>query len=396
MLFSSDEVRTALHQHLAAWGLKRFTTDHEYFTWQKQRLSLADLSRLAAQVEQKRSGDPREEVAFYDLAAQTAILPILYSQRYDYYEAIGLRIASRIGNATRVLDFGCGVGILTTFYAGLFPDRVFVGLDRSAASIAAARQQASELGLANVQFECVDGDAEPITEPYDLILSSHALVQHEQDPGIPSESWRTFARAHDAERQAAFERRTGVGVQLDRLSSILNDQGRMILFEKTRQLARRVPFQRALAGRGLQLVEPPESVRYRLVEEVEDDGPLYHVRKNQAAVLDWDELPESDEGKLFDPAVRHLPPSDGDLPLYENHHQSAQMAWERLTDRLVTAETIRQEPDGRQLHVELGMSEGMAYLYCANTFDQRQLVIIEPARAHMLETYYREIVGGAS
>jgi len=36
----------------------------------------------------------------------------------------------------------------------------------------------------------------------------------------------------------------------------------------------------------------------------------------------------------------------------------------------------------------------MQYLYCANTFDQRQLVIVESARAAMLEDYYREIIGG--
>jgi hypothetical protein len=33
------------------------------------------------------------------------------------------------------------------------------------------------------------------------------------------------------------------------------------------------------------------------------------------------------------------------------------------------------------------------YLYCANTFDQRQLVVVEPGRAAMIETYYREITG---
>jgi hypothetical protein len=30
----------------------------------------------------------------------------------------------------------------------------------------------------------------------------------------------------------------------------------------------------------------------------------------------------------------------------------------------------------------------------ANTFDQRQLVIVEPARTAMVETYYEEITSG--
>jgi tRNA G46 methylase TrmB len=394
MLFSSDEVRTALYEHLAQWGLKRFTTDRDYFAWQKQRLSPAELSQLTAQVERKRGGGPREDIAFYDLAAQPAILPILYSQRYEYYEAVGVRVASRLAGATRILDFGCGVGILTTFYARLFPDRAFVGIDRSGTSIAAARQQAGMLGLANVRFECVDVDADPLSEPFDLILSTHALVQNEQDPGIPSESWRTFARARDVGQLASFEKRTGIGVRLDRLGAVLDEEGRMILFEKTRQLARRVPFQRALAGRGLQPVEPPEPIQYRLIEEITDDGPLYHVRKGNAALSGWDESPEPDEGAPFDLAVLRRQPRDVDAPLYENHWPSAQAVWARLNACEVTKETTRQEPDGRQLHVEIGTSESMVYLYCANTFDQRQLVIVEPARAGMLEAYYREIIGG--
>ena len=392
MLSSSDEIRATICEHLVRWGIQRFTTDHDYFAWQKQRLSFADLGQLAAQVERKRTGDLCEEIAFYNLTAQPAILPVLYSQRYDYYEAVGLRVVSRIGHAARVLDFGCGVGILTTFYARLFPGQTFVGIDRSAVSIAAARQKANELGLVNVRFECLDMDVDVLSEPSDLILSTHALVQNEQDPGIPSESWRTFARSHHEAQQASFERRTGIGLRLDQLTSALNDQGRMILFEKTRQLARRVPFQRALAGRGLQLVELPEPIRYQLVEETADDGPLYHVQKGPAGLLGWDESPESDEGGGFDPAAVHVPRANADGPLYENHYQSAQIAWEGLKGRKVTNETTREEVDGRQFHVELGMSDGKVYLYCANTFDQRQLVIVEPARAGMLEDYYREII----
>lgn len=386
----------SLHEHLAWWGFKRFTTDREYFAWQAQQLSRADLNQLAAQAERKRSGDRREDISFYDLTAQPAVLPVLYSQRYDYYDTVGLRVMTRVGNAQRVLDFGCGVGILTTFYARQFPDREFVGLDRSAASIAAAQQKAKELGLANVCFKCVDVETEQLSGRYDLIVATHALVQAEQDPGIPSDSWRTFMRAHDAGRQASFEQRTGLGARLNELSAVLGPNGRMIVCEKTRQLARRVPFQRALAERGLQLVELPELIRYQSVEEVTDDGPLYHLQKRSAAVVDWDESTDPDDSAPFDPFDLPRSPRRADAPLYENHGPSAQAAWEHLNNRRITQETTRQEPDGRQLHVELGHAEGFVYLYCANTFDQRQLVIVEQSRAAMLEFYYQEIIGSVA
>jgi hypothetical protein len=65
--------------------------------------------------------------------------------------------------------------------------------------------------------------------------------------------------------------------------------------------------------------------------------------------------------------------------------------WTQLLGKQVLKETTSQEPDGRQLHVELGQAEEGIYLYCANTFDQRQLVIVEPTRKGMLESYYQEI-----
>ena len=396
MLCSSGEIRTSLREHLAWWGLKRFITDHAYFAWQRQQLSPTDLNRLLVHAERKRIGDRLDEVSFYDLTAQPAVLPVLYSQRYDYYDTVGLQVMTRVGSATRVLDFGCGVGILTTFYARCFPDREFVGLDRSAASITVAQLKARELGLTNVRFDCVDAETEHLAGQYDLIVATHVLVQAEQDPGIPSDSWKTFIRTRDAGRQASFEQRTGLGVRLNRLSAVLGLNGRMIVCEKTRQLARRVPFQRALAERGLQLVEPPELIRYQSVEEITDDGPLYHVEKGKAGIMAWDESPEPDDAALFDPSPPRRSPTDADVPLYENHKPSAQAAWEQLNDRRVIQETTRQEPDGRQVHVELGISKGLVYLYCANTFDQRQLVIVEQPHAALLESYYREIIGSVA
>lgn len=393
---ANDEIRAALHEHLSWWGLRRFTSDADYFVWQRQQLSPADLNQLNAQVERKRSGDRQDEIDFYDLTANPHILPVLYSQRYEYYSAIGPRVASRAGEAEAILDFGCGVGILTTFYARQFPKKSFLGVDRSPASIAIAQQKARQLGLTNVRFECMDVESVALPGIYDLMLATHALVQAEQDQGIASLSWQTLERARDTGQQAAFEQRTGIGVRLDRLSATMAPNGRLIVFEKTRQLARRVPFQRALASRGLTLMERPEPIRYQLVEEVADDGPFYVLQKRSAGALDWDESPEPDEGLPFDPGTVRVSAVDpSDAPLYENHWPSAQRVWEGLKRKQVTRETTRQESDGRQLHVESGTTGDFTYLYCANTFDQRQLILVEAARKGILESYYQEIISGS-
>ena len=394
-----DEKRTTLHAleaHLAWWGLKRFTSDADYFAWQRIELSPADLNKLGKVVVQKHEGGHLDEVAFYDLSAQPQILSVLYSQRSEYYIEVGSRVAARLGDVAHILDFGCGVGILTTFYAAQYPEKQFVGVDRSPASIAVARERAQGLGLGNLRFECVDVELQAIAGLYDLIVATHSLVQAEQDPGIPSHNWQTFERTHDSKQQALFEQRTGLEIRLDRLSALLARNGRMIVCEKTRQLARRVPLQRALAARGLWLIEQPEFVRYRLVEEVAEDGPFYLLGTEAGSTLHWDELPEPDEGPPCDPMQFKTHATDQDAPLYENHGPSAQGVWEQLHEKRLLKDTTRQESDGRQLHVELGQAEEGVYLYCANTFDQRQLVIVEPARALILESYYRQIVNGAS
>jgi SAM-dependent methyltransferase len=392
---ASHELGAALQEHLSWWGLRQFRSDRDYFAWQQQQCSLEDLKQLAARAKRKREGDRHDEIAFYDAAAHPTIFPVLYSQRYDYYEVIASQIALRWGEANEILDFGCGLGILTSFWARLFPDKQFVGVDRSSASIAVAQEQADRLGLRNLRFDCVDADAQPLPGCYDLVMATHALLQAEQDPGLPSRSWQTFERENDSVQQSTFERRTGLGRRLDSLVEILSSDGHMILCEKTRQLSRRVPFQRALAARGLQLFEPPTSVRYHTVDELVDDGPLYWLQRGNQKAVAWDESPELDAGRPFSPEAIAAP-TNPENPLYENHWPSAQAAWEQLVDRHVLVDTTRQEPDGRQVHVERGKFPGYHYLYCANTFDQRQLVIVEETRAAMLDVYYQEILGGLS
>jgi SAM-dependent methyltransferase len=391
------DLSESLAEHLKRWGLRRFDSDPDYFQWQREIIPSADLARLTELAQQKSAHghDAAAETAFYDFSVRPGVLPALYSQRYDYYMAVGRLVVASIGAARAVLDFGCGPGILTTFYARQFPASQFIGIDRSAASVAVAQERAEQLGLKNIRFESGDLDLTTPSGPYDLIIATHALLQSEHDPGVPSADWRTLERPRDPRIQNDFEQRTGLGTRLDHLALGLAPAGRLVVCEKTRQLARRIPFQRAFAARHYFLLDAPIPIRYTVVEEVADDGPFYVLGRGlngSGRDVEWDESPEFDGNVTVDIDRLRNSPDAKDQPLYENHSVSAHLAWAQLSGRRIVHETTRDGPDGRQLHVETGHTQGLYYLFCANTFDQRQLVMVKTEQAEMLEGYYQEIV----
>jgi SAM-dependent methyltransferase len=360
-------LREHLVHHLEWWGLRRFETDAAYFQWQRDTLSQDEIRTLHRLIELKRAsqGDPGADIAFYDQAAAARILEVLYSQRYDYYLAIGPLIAERILPSATVLDVGCGIGILTTFYARQFPNVSFIGIDRSPVSIAVARAQAQRLGLTNVEFLAADVERDRIAAQPDCLIATHTLLQSEQDPGLPSRNWRSFERYPDAAAQASFERRTGLGLRLDRLSAVLLPHCRALIFEKTRQLSRRIPFQRAWVARGFWQVEAPVPVRYLLVEETVDDGPLYvleraSLKRPQEQRLRWNEAPEKKEHQT----------------LHRCRGEAAAKLLQDAPDKTTNWEDRWDDPDEGPVHVQAGsISAAFEYLYVSIGGHARGLLI---------------------
>ncbi|MDT7041404.1 methyltransferase domain-containing protein [Candidatus Nitronereus thalassa] len=476
-------VEARLAEHLAKWGLREFFHEDDYYAWQRKSLPSQVLSRLNDLSVKRQGGtDAEADCQFYDLASSSTILPILYSQRFNYFRAVGATISQYLKPGQTVLDFGCGVGILTTWYASLFPDCIFMGVDRSSQSIAVAQQQSQVFQLHNVSFQSAIIPLDDVPGTYDVIISTQALFQSETDPGLPSRSWHNFEREDDTERQSRYEARTGIGERLDWLLARLSPMGRLLIFEKASHLGRRVLFQRALTSRGLGNEQEPAYLCYTSFGEQLRDGPLYSLTietssypfdespfveplggiyrclgnhaeliwstfthlgsseepiKIQMGVLEcqWqicrnasglmcgrilvpglfsgvlvgsegdekllqslmDELSNQEyQETAFEQAVRKIwglkDSADPNMtPLYENHSACAQNVWQQLAGRVLLHETTHTNTDGQQYHVERGRCAGqLAYLYWANTLDQRQLVVMEEKRGHLLDAYYAE------
>jgi len=294
-----QDLDAALNQYLQSWGLQEFYDEKAYYEWQRATLSPQDLELLQSLVEQRQGGEnERADIQFYDLLATPSFLPVLYSQRFDYFRQIGLLLSPRLSSAKHVLDFGCGVGILTCFFAQQYPEIQFIGIDRSSRSIAMAQEEAKNRHIPNVRF-IVSQDLDIHTRDlFDCIFSTQALFQFEREPGLPSRNWQTFERENDPSRQEELENRTGLNSRLELLLKRLSPDGRLICFEKTWNLGRRIFLQRALSERKLFLACDPVPCSYQELGEPRMDGPLYEVsRLRVPEPHDWKEAPYHEEGE---------------------------------------------------------------------------------------------------
>jgi len=476
----SDET---LVQYLQSWGLREFHDEASYYEWQRDTLSQQDLQELHAFVEQRQGGEDNEaDIQFYDFLAHPRILSVLYSQRFDYFLNIASLISPRLSSAGHVLDFGCGVGILTCWFAQQHPEIQFVGIDRSSRSIDVAREAAKKRHIPNIQFHVIQDASIPLVGSYDCILSTQALLQSEREPGLPSSNWRTFERESSRAQQDALEARTGLAMRLKALLNVITPAGRLLCFEKTWNLGRRIFFQRALKARKLFLTCEPIPCSYHELGAMKIDGPLYEVSLasipqpiawnedpyredgeslyrcvgtaaermvselrvgqmpekvdgqhvtlgvwtvcvgvwEQALVWAWVETTSGFRGLMMGSEqemplflqlienVRHLSGlafeqfldacwgnwregrQDESHPGYENHHPSAQGIYESLPCKVIQRESTFTDGEGKEMHIEVGATKNFKYFYWANTFDQRQIVLMDETGADTLHAYYQE------
>ncbi len=484
-----QESTNDLLSYLLSWGLRKFDDEDSYYKWQRQSLVPQALHELQSLVEQRQGGaNEIADIRFYDLLANPTLLPVLYSQRFDYFQSVGSLLSPRLPAKGRVLDFGCGAGILTSYFASQHPNVDFVGIDRSSGSIEVAQSEADKRKLRNVSYRVIrDVSSIEKLELFDCILSTQALFQSEHEPGLPSNSWETFQRETNEARQEALEVRTGLYSRLEALLAVLAHEGKLLCLEKTWNLGRRILFQRALKRRKLVLVNDPIPCSYGELGEKKVDGPLFEVsRVSVRKPVSWNEDPYRQHGEtlyrcvgvvaermveaigskkiqktvegchphwgtwafqcgmweevltwtfcqtssgfrglivasyqekpLLDDLVEQVKQGNEDkfkdllrdcwghledvnektMPCYENHCSSAQMIYEKLPNKLIgQEETITDETFGKAMHFEVGTTQSLIYFYWANTFDQRQLVLVDEGRANILHEYYRESLAEA-
>ena len=148
-------VAPAVASYLRSVGMGGYQ-EHDVF-WKRLKDKYGPIAEHIAQAIAAR--EEGGDVDVYPLKNVTLALSIdLTSQYYNrlYHKFLDWFYRAQFSAPKSLLDVGCDNGILTCFYATVFPAAEVVGIDKCEEGIARARELASRLKLANARFRICD------------------------------------------------------------------------------------------------------------------------------------------------------------------------------------------------------------------------------------------------
>lgn len=116
-------------------------------------------------------------------------------QAFTWPVALRMAAVVQIGDGSRVLDVGCGIGDPTLQVAVLVgPHGRVLGVDLAPDMIATARERAAALGLAHVEFRTGDvADLDLAAGAFDVILARWSLIYVADAAGVLARLRRALA-----------------------------------------------------------------------------------------------------------------------------------------------------------------------------------------------------------
>lgn len=168
--------------------------------------------------------------------------------------------------ATRLLDIGCGPGVLTCAYALALPDAEVVGVDAVPEAVACAEELAGRVGAGNVAFRVADYAAPAPAVPgdhFDQLVAVTALGDAGLYPQRRAGDENPFSSV--AEIDGGGQRFVSPGVAA--LTERLSRGGWFLAFDRTPYAAQAVWFGAALLHAGVDL-----DLRLAGVEPIVEDG----------------------------------------------------------------------------------------------------------------------------
>ena len=146
----------SFEQHLKLFNIFHFKSFDEienfaYSNWSKPTKD--ELKFL----NQRKKADPSssfiDNLKFYGAVGKSEILQsLILSERYGSYESSSNFVIEYLNGFKTILDIGCSIGYLTTYYALKIPESSFIGIDFSFESVKKANNMKKKLNLNNIDF----------------------------------------------------------------------------------------------------------------------------------------------------------------------------------------------------------------------------------------------------
>ncbi|HYH50444.1 MAG TPA: methyltransferase domain-containing protein [Acidimicrobiia bacterium] len=152
----------------------------------------------------------------------------------------------------RLLDVGCGPGVLTCAYALAMPEGEVIGVDAVPEAVACAEALAARLGVRNVSFVVGDCRAAPGDDAlgaFDQLVAVTALGDAGLYPQHPPPGPDPFSTVADVDGPGAAFRSPGVESAVAHLSG----GGAVLAFDRTPDASQAVRFGAALVHAGVDL-----------------------------------------------------------------------------------------------------------------------------------------------
>ena len=186
---------STIFEHLRGYGLRRFQTktcgdghdvaEDEYWQWARKQTARKTQKKWGVLCDGFSSLEKitwEEHQALYDFIADHDVFEIHHSMKFEGIALSGLAMRRAIGEVGSMIDFGCNVGYLTTYYARELPEARVYGIDISDPSIALAAKIAQEKGISNVRFLSGVPPYAEIVEPVEALVETQSLNQAGGDP----------------------------------------------------------------------------------------------------------------------------------------------------------------------------------------------------------------------
>ena len=156
--------------------------------------------------------------------------------------------------ATRLLDVGCGPGVLTCAYGLALPEAEVVGVDVVPEALACAEELARRLDVGNVSFVEADfaapeSDGAGVDGRVDQLVAVAALADAGLYPHDPPEARRALSSVADVDGPGVAFRSPGV----EAVAASLAPEGTLLAFDRTPGPGQAVRFGAALAHAGIDL-----------------------------------------------------------------------------------------------------------------------------------------------